>query len=128
VTDFFFNRWCLKIRSDKHIRNAPRCVYTHPQTLDWKRSRIFVNMILRFVVVVHKCVSRCKCNCYDSHVLLIYRLCSLVVRFPGNRSRGPDVDSLSYNMLRSNESGTGATTRRKNTEELLELIKGAAPV
>jgi hypothetical protein len=40
ITDFFFNCWCLEIRSDNRIRHVPRCIYSHAQNLDWKRYRI----------------------------------------------------------------------------------------
>jgi hypothetical protein len=32
-------------------------------------------------------------------VIISYRLCGLVVRFPGYRSGGPGVDSLRYIIL-----------------------------
>jgi hypothetical protein len=31
VTDFFFNCWCLEIRSDKRIRHVLRCVCNNVQ-------------------------------------------------------------------------------------------------
>jgi hypothetical protein len=49
------------------------------------------------------------------------RLCGLVVRVPGCRSRGPGSSPALPDFLRSSGSGTGSFSLVSTIEELLEI-------
>jgi hypothetical protein len=51
--------------------------------------------------------------------VLLDRLCGLMVRVPGYRSRGPGSIPALPDFLRSSGSGTGSTQPREYNEELL---------